>query len=83
MLSAWAGEGGTIDRMGLTAPDCWLLCKAVAELAADACVGRREVVDVAVGSWEAVEPSLAHIDENRRVAMVSRASDFQTLQDAV
>ena len=59
---------GTIDRDQLTGSKSGLLCKAVAELAADACVGRREVVDVAVGSREPVEPSLADIDENRRMA---------------
>jgi hypothetical protein len=53
--------------MGLTALLSQLICKAVAELAADEWVGRRGVVDVVVGSREAVEPLLASIEKNRRI----------------
>jgi hypothetical protein len=53
--------------MGLTALLSQLLCKAVAELAADEWVGRRGVVDIVVGSREAVEPPLGSIEENRRI----------------
>ena len=57
---------GTVDRTGLTGLAFELSCKAAVETAANGRVGHHEVVDVVVGSREAVEPSRADIEESRR-----------------
>jgi hypothetical protein len=61
-----AGPRGTVDRTGLTGLIFELSCEAAVERAAGGSVGHRGVVDVAVGSREAVEPSRAIIEESRR-----------------